>query len=368
MALYVWWAGGLPGPCHFELGRNGWTTIPPLADQDPGFALVGVWQRWDACWYTKIATFGYEPGTDSVGFFPLYPLLMGIVGRVLFGAMAFAGMVVSGLAYVAAMAGLHRLVARDFDPETARRTILLISVFPTAFFFFAPFTEALFLALTVWALVGARERRWWLAAACALLAGLTRFQGAFLVLPLAWEIVAARGGVGWRPRPGRVDVRGWLPQIAAALAPLAGCAAFLVFASVTAGRTPVDVQDAWGGTDIHAPWEVVEAAWTWATERRDALQLFNLASLLLFIFLVLAGVQRLPLSYSLVALPQIALLATRILPTPLTSTGRYVLVIFPAFVVLGLIRDRYFQIGWVLASLLLLAALFLSFLAGNYVA
>ena len=59
IALYLWWRGGVPGPCHFELARNGWLTIPPLADQGAEFPLVGVWQRWDACWYSKIAAFGY---------------------------------------------------------------------------------------------------------------------------------------------------------------------------------------------------------------------------------------------------------------------------------------------------------------------
>lgn len=51
VAVYLWWRGGLPGPCHFEVALNGWLTIPPLADDGAAFPLVGVWQRWDACWY-----------------------------------------------------------------------------------------------------------------------------------------------------------------------------------------------------------------------------------------------------------------------------------------------------------------------------
>src|SRR6266508_6962250 len=26
VALYVWWAGMTPAPCHFEVARNGWLT------------------------------------------------------------------------------------------------------------------------------------------------------------------------------------------------------------------------------------------------------------------------------------------------------------------------------------------------------
>ena len=36
VAIYLWWQATLPGPCHFELARDGWATIPPLADQGAG--------------------------------------------------------------------------------------------------------------------------------------------------------------------------------------------------------------------------------------------------------------------------------------------------------------------------------------------
>jgi hypothetical protein len=52
----------------------------------------------------------------------------------------------------------HRLVLRDFDRDTARRAASTSPIFPTTFFFFAPFTEALFLAASVWAIYAARMR------------------------------------------------------------------------------------------------------------------------------------------------------------------------------------------------------------------
>jgi hypothetical protein len=368
-ALWVWWQATPPGPCHFELARNGWQTLPPLADQGPAFPLVGVWQRWDACWYTKIATYGYEAGENSVAFFPLFPLLTGIAGRLLLGAMALGGLVVAGMAYVAAMTGLRRLVALDFDDEAALATVVAISIFPTAFFFFAPFTESLFLATAVWAVLGARRRSWTIAAIAGLLAALTRIQGVFLVLPLGWEAL-----MYWRERGLTSAGRTWPPAgtilrpTVAALAPAAGFAAFLVFSSIVAGQTPLDTQDAWGGTDFHPPWEVIDAAWRWAVDRHDPLQLFNLAALLLFAFVTVLGLRQVPVAYSLYAIPQIVLIGTRIQPTPLTSTGRYLLVIFPVFVILALIPGRWLRFGWALGSVLLLALLLASFVRGDFVA
>lgn len=368
-AIYLWWAGGLPGPCHFELARDGWITIPPLADHGAEFPLVGVWQRWDACWYTKIATYGYEAAENSVNFWPLFPVLTGLLGMVLGNAVALAGLIVSGIAYVAAMTGLHRLIARDLDPETAETTVLAISIFPTAFFFFAPFTESLFLALAVWAIVGARERRWWLAALAGMLAALTRIQGVFLVLPIGWEAVAAWRALGGSARlPGLAVLARLFRLSLASAAPAIAFLGFLAFSSIVAGKTPLDTQDVWGGRSFHPPWDVIAASWQWAVDRHDPLQAINLATLMLFGVVTVVGLRRVPIAYSLYAIPQVVLLGTRIQPTPLTSTSRYLLVVFPVFVILAQVRDRRLRLAWAIGSVLLLALLLSMFLRGGFVA
>jgi hypothetical protein len=79
--------------------------MPPLADDGAAFPLVGVWQRWDACWYGKIATFGYEPAEMSANFWPMFPILTGLAARLIGGSVALGGLLVSAIAYVAAMTG-----------------------------------------------------------------------------------------------------------------------------------------------------------------------------------------------------------------------------------------------------------------------
>jgi Dolichyl-phosphate-mannose-protein mannosyltransferase len=372
VALYFWWKGGLPGPCHFELARNGWLTIPPLADQDPAFPLVGVWQRWDACWYGKIATFGYEPAEMSANFWPLFPILTGWTARLVGGSVALGGMIVSAIAYVAAMTGIYRLVGRDLDSVTARRTVLLISIFPSAFFLFAPFTEALFLALAVWCIAMARERRWLLAAVIGFGAALTRIQGVFLLFPMGWEALAAAGLTAWRPWADRrlpaIDWRQLVTGGLASTGPMIGFLSFFAFTAAVAGQTPLDTQDAWGGKQFFPPWDVAAAAWQWTLDHHDPLQFLNLALLVLFGVVLLVGIRRVPVAYTLFALPQVALLATRIQPTPLTSTNRYLLVVFPAFVIIALIPWQRVRMAWAITSTLFLAVLLQAFLAGDYVA
>jgi hypothetical protein len=377
-ALFVWAHVQIPTSCHFELARDNWTSIPPLANTGPEFPLVGVWQRWDACWYSKVATFGYELGADSPNFWPVLPALMRLVALPLGGDVALGGLIVVGAAYVAAIAGLFRLVARDLGRDVAERTVLFISIAPAAFFLFAPFTEAPFLAFTVWAILAARERSWMLAAVVGLLAGLTRIQGVFLVPPIAWEAWLA-WHERWAPanaqdpsKPDGPAPARPLPKVSSLLAvaaPAIGFGSFIAATALVVGRTPLDTQDAWGGRNFHPPWEVVDAALRWIADRHDSLEALNLVMLVLFVVLVVAGLRRLPLSYSLFAVPQVALVAVRIQPTPLTSTARLMEVVFPAFVVLALAtggRRRF--LTWTVVSTLALAALTWLFVIGDWVA
>lgn len=357
---------GVPSPCHFEEALVGWRTMPELLRDGPAFALAGVWERWDACWYMKIATYGYEPGERSVAFFPLVPAALWLVGALTTLPYPVAGMIVSAIAYVAAIAALLRLVGDSHGRVIARRTVLSLSVFPAAFFLFAPFTEALFLACAAWTLVFARQRRWLLAALCAALAALTRAQGLLLAVPLAWEAFVAVRQRGLRsPRA----LRHHGAAMVAVLAPVAAFVGYGLVALSLTGETPFDAQSLWGGTDFHPPWAVVAASVGWMFERGDWMQALNLAALLGAAALLVVGARRMPVAYSLYAWPPLLLVATRIQPTPLTSTTRYVLVLFPVFVVAALLTEHpWLRRAWLLVSVLLLGVLATMFLRGEFVA
>jgi hypothetical protein len=261
-------------------------------------------------------------------------------------------------------------VRRDFDEQVARCTVLYLSVFPSAFFLFAPFTESVFLALAVWAIEAARRRAWGLAAVAALLAGLTRTQGFLLALPLAWEAVREiqRRSGDLRRGSWRGATRALVPVLVA-LAPFVGLLAFTRYAEATAGTTPLDAQRLWG-SNYYPPWTVVQTSWEWIWARDDPIQALNLGMLLFFAALSVVGLRWLPLTYSLYAVPQLLSFGLRLNPTPLTSTSRYVLLLFPAFVVLALLWGRRWRphVSWLILSLLFLGLLTYHFLRGDFVA
>ena len=361
---------GVWSPCHFEEALNGWRTMPELLRDGPAFPLAGIWERWDACWYMKVATYGYEPGERSVAFFPLFPAAVRAVGTLTTLPYPVAGMIVSAISFVAGIPGLLRLVTGSHGLEVGRGTVRLLAVFPTAFFLFAPFTEALFLAAVAWCLVFARERRWALALLCAAAATLTRAQGVLLAVPLAWEAFRA---VRELRADGLLDTRrAWLKVALGAVTAAVPVAIFAGWGWVgraMTGETPYDAQSLWGGTDFHPPWAVVAASAGWIVERGDLMQALNLAALLGAAALLVIGARRMPLTYSLYAWPPLLLIATRIQPTPLTSTTRYVLVLFPIFVAAALLTDRpLLRWAWVIVSVLLLGELATMFLQGDFVA
>jgi hypothetical protein len=128
--------------------------------------------RYDSGWYEGIARNGYAyaaGGRSNIAYFPVYPMLMRYAGR-LFGryhaAFYFGGIVVAWASYVLAMVTLFHLARRDLDDERAERAVLLISIFPFAFFFGMIYSEATFLLFTVLAFLAFRTR-WWIAGGLA---------------------------------------------------------------------------------------------------------------------------------------------------------------------------------------------------------
>jgi len=355
----------VPPPC-FHNGVVDWTSMPVLYADGADARLFGVWQRWDACWYLRIAEFGYEAGEPGTAFFPLYPLAIRLLGPWLLGNLTFAALIISGIAYVAAMAILHAMVSRDFDRGTAERSMLYLSVFPTAFFLFAPFTESVFLALALGAIYGMRTGRYGLALGAALLVGLTRPQGFLLTIPLGWEALvllrAHRFAPGYRLATSTA--------VAAAGAPVVGFGSFVLVSKLVTGLSPFDAdREHWGYANA-APWDVLANAWRWMLDPANAgfaniqaLTGFHLVMIATFVALFVVGLRTLPLTYSLYVAPQLLVITMGGPTTPLQSASRFMLAMFPIFVVLGRIgRNPRFHTSWLVASVLGLGLLFTAIL------
>jgi hypothetical protein len=106
-------------------------------------------------------------------------------------------------------------------------------------------------------------------------------------------------------------------------------------------------------------------------EELFGVEIFNLVALLGFCVLAVLVWRWLPLEYSLFVWPNLAVLLARDMALqPLLSTGRYVLVIFPCFMVLGILlaRHRRAALAWLAASAVLYLVLFQFFVRWKFVA
>ena len=207
--------------------------------------LFTAWERQDALWFLRIATDGYRLHDGSAAFFPLYPLVIRWGSFLLFGHPLAAAIVVSNAAFLGALVVLYFLTASELSEDAARKAVLYLAVFPTSFFFLAPYSESLFLLLSVTAFWGARRRKWPLAAAAGALAALTRNLGILLAPALAIEAVHQ-----WREdqrrgadRPGRALVG----RLACSAAVGVGTAAYLGYWQWFGGDwlAPVTKQGLW---------------------------------------------------------------------------------------------------------------------------
>jgi hypothetical protein len=326
--------------------------------------MVLAWKRHDADWYLAIAQYGYTR-PEQTAFFPLYPLLIKLCSPFTFFNWPLAALLVSNLALLGAFCALALLAVHEQpnEPRASAATIRALIAYPLAFFFFAPYTESVFLLLAVLALLAAR-RGWWRAAPfAAFLAGLTRPVGIVLILPLLVEFGSQRG---WWRRPWRIPPllgpNGLLAALPTLLAVPAAVAVYAGYCALRFGN-PLEfgsVETFWGRS-FEAPWRVARllGGVLWripAGTYNQARLLVDAGPLLLILGLTVlcclprfgAGgfSRRLPLVYILYMAGLIAI--STLSPVqgpegglfPFASVGRYLAVSFPIFLALGRWSNR----------------------------
>lgn len=344
-------------------------SVPPR----PIYVLWQSWYRWDTGYYVGIAQHGYDMFMKTA-FFPLYSIF--IWGFMLFiHNSLIAGFVVSSLADLGVLIVLYRLVAEDFDTERAERAVLYLSLFPTAFFLLAAYNESAFLCMSLLSFYFLRHGRWWLAGLLGLLAGLTRSAGLLLALPFCYEYLYQRQ---FKLSKLRFDV------LAVLLIPL-GVALYSLYCYYR-------FHDFLAFSHAQATW-FRYFDWPWVgfavsfKAIRSSTGLFSFQSLrnltdllpdlfiLALIVLSFIGPLRLPKRLWAYGIYAAGLyLFFTLLPMggtglfPLQSTSRFMLEIFPAFVILsGVRKDSIIGLGYLLVAGAALYFLLTQFLTGHWV-
>lgn len=301
----------------------------------PSSLLLGPWQRFDTQHYLRIARQGYAAEEDSV-FPPLYPALIRGVTAVLGGsptARLTAALLISNLACLALLILLHKFVASEIGPQYATRTLVYALIFPTAFYWFAGYTESLFLLFTLGAFWASLRQKWALAGVLGFCASLTRLTGWVLIVPFAYL---------WWQKEG---VRFKLHLLALAGPPL-GLIAFLLY-RWQLGLPPLGQiyrhywyqQTGIPGRDLLT---AVQTLFFHGPARAGEITLYlDLAVAILLLVATYYTFKRLGPAYGLYSG---AMLFFILLPTselkPLYSFTRYTLAFFPLFIGMGVLGEK----------------------------
>jgi len=167
----------------------------------------GHWVRWDAPHYMDIAKNWYVAEGESrlfIVFLPLYPLLVRGLQPLFAGNTVAAAVFLSNLCLFASGWVLYYLVYDQHGTYAARRAVRYLMFCPLSVFFSAPYTESLFLLLTLLAVFLARRKKFLPAVIAGALAALSRTFGILTAVPIYYEMlrhVSAQGP--WRDRRGK---------------------------------------------------------------------------------------------------------------------------------------------------------------------
>ena len=188
------------------------TLVPqPLFGHRWNGSLTAAISNWDGIWYLATAAHGYPNHIDpfhysTVGFFPLYAILIWALGQALSVAYVWSGLILSLALGAVATILIGRLAEQWFGPAAGRRTIAFVCLFPGSIVFSMDYTEGLLLTCVAGAMLAVEHRRWLVA---GLLAGVATAVGQMAVAILPASVMACarelrRGG--WRDGQARRSV------------------------------------------------------------------------------------------------------------------------------------------------------------------
>ena len=301
------------------------------------YALLGIWERFDTLWFLRIAEHGYDRPM-AVIFYPLYPAAIRLVSEFV-PAMA-AALLVSTVAAFFLFWGLLRLAVGELSEVGKLRTLLLMCVWPASFVLFAGYADSLTVALVVWAIIFGREARWEAAAACGLLAGAARPSGVLVSIPLM--IMALR----------RRQAR----SLSVALTPL-GLLGYWGWLRWSGRISVVEAYRLYQGMTMVPPWRGLEEALRLIVSEHDTLLAIKLGLVIMVAVISLrrqtgTQVRIEDKAFALAVILQMLMYTGR----PLLGAARYVLMVYPAFLVWGAYAERWNgkQLGFYLTALALL--------------
>lgn len=316
--------------------------------------FLEAWKRWDSAHYINIAENGYAGAIENgehifLVFYPLYPWIMRIVS--LFGRdIRLCGILISVISYAVGSVFFYKITEMEFGEKAAENAVILISIFPFAFFFGSIATESLFFALAAIFFYYLRKHEWNKVALFGFFACLTKVQGLLLAFSVLIELFYYEKGILL------VKNKKWKDFLKKVIYPGCVCALMLGGFMIYLGINYVVEGDAfrfmyyqknhWGNALCPA-WETVKyirdyAIGGWYTSTGMSLWVPELLLFIGYLAAIIYGICKKIRPMYLIYLILFFLLTYS--STWLISAGRYTLSALPVFMLAGKVTEKHEKI------------------------
>jgi Gpi18-like mannosyltransferase len=316
--------------------------------------------NWDGYHYLPIAEFGYYR-IQEYAFFPLYPLLIKITSFIT-GSLLLSGILINIISTFFGLVFFYKLVILEKNITIALIAVLLLLVFPTSFFFITVYSESLFFLFTVLSFYFLKKERLFLSVLFSGIATATRPLGLAVAVAVFYQLIVLK-----KKKNSKLN---WSHLMGLSVISVFGLIFYMIFLFIQTGNplTFLTVQSNWNRS-IGWPWDGV------------LLNLLNIVSspnifyqslavvweFLFFVFgfgIVLRSFRYLPTHYTLYGLISLLLPLTT---SSLMSFPRFLLPIFPLFIVLALTKNRLILLIYGILSSTLLIYFTILFINGFWV-
>ncbi len=347
------------GPVNNNSNFDLWHAFPDNTFFDSFF-------RADSGWYTSIIHNGYNyhPGKQSnVAFFPLYPFLIKLVTSLTDLNIYVVGFLISNICLLFGLYFVYKISLIYFKRKTSQRTLILMLVFPTSFFYSSLYTESLYLLVISATFYYYLKNKYLLSGIWGFLASLTRVTGILLFVTLAIELLI-------NIRKDKLNFK--LEMLYLFLIPM-GLITYMLFLFLKFNDPLVFVhaQQFWNRGNFTLPWitlanNLTTIDFSFPRNPTNSIKfidfLFTTSFLCLSIYILLKN--RINFSLPLFCIFSILIpLTTGVVD----SMARYILPLFPVFIYLGLLsRNNYLYKLLIFGFSYLLSVFFLWFAGWNF--
>lgn len=318
------------------------------------FGLFEAWSIWDAPHYLDIADNWYvTEGEDAnwIVFLPFYPLLIRIIDAVSPVGILFSGYFVSFLSTVMASIAFYKLLLLDYHRKTALFSLGALLLFPTSFFLFLPYPESIFLALVLLTFYFSRKGNFILASVFAMLCTASKIAGLALIPVIFTEIILHHIKFS---KPAN-----FYKMFLVLNLPIVGFLVYLWINFETHGNIFYfqSVQSANWGTEFSPVVSGISQSWGFTGdpefETRMYLGFGQIGAFVLALLTTIYSFFKLRRSYFVYSAAFLLIYSSM---SFWLSFPRYILSLFPLFIIVGILsaKNRMFTVLWFTLSLILL--------------